>query len=102
MGATTHALSSATSLSAACPDGRSARNLRHGWRSPYRHVAIWSRAESVGFAPGEPAAKLVGVQVVGVAGVTGQVGDGCELGGRESVGLERQQDGRGHDMLPAI
>ncbi len=57
------------------------------------------RIQPVGFAPGEPTAQLVGVQVVGVAGVPGEVGDGGQLGRRESVGLERQQSGGGHGVL---
>jgi hypothetical protein len=36
--------------------------------------------EPIRLAPGEPAAKLVGVQLMGVAGVPGQVGDGRQLG----------------------
>jgi hypothetical protein len=57
--------------------------------------------EPVGFAPGEPAAQLVGVQLVRVAGVPGQVGDSRQLGRRHRVRLERQQDGVRHGMLPA-
>jgi hypothetical protein len=39
------------------------------------------RVEPVRLAPGEPPAQLVGVQMVGVAGVPGQVRDRGELGG---------------------
>ena len=38
------------------------------------------RVELVGFAPGEPTAKLVGVQLVRVAGVPGEIGHCGQLG----------------------
>ena len=38
------------------------------------------RVEPIRLAPGEPAVKLVRVQLVGAAGVPGQVGDGRQLG----------------------
>jgi hypothetical protein len=56
--------------------------------------------ESVGLAPAEPLAQLVGVQGVGTPGVPGEVEHGGQLGGGHRGGLERQQSGRtGHGSL---
>ena len=60
----------------------------------------FERVQAIGLAPAEPPPKLVGVQAVGVARVPGQVGDRRLLRRRHRVGLERQQDGVRHGMLP--
>ena len=49
------------------------------------------RVQPVALAPGEPALELVGVQVVSVAGVPGQVGDRGELRSRHCGGLVRSR-----------
>ena len=50
------------------------------------------RVEPIRLAPCEPAAELVGVELMGVVGVPGQVGDSRQLRRRHRVRLERQQD----------
>jgi hypothetical protein len=44
-----------------------------------RPLDTFQRIEPVGFAPGEPAAQLVGVQGMGAPGVPGQVGHRRQL-----------------------
>jgi hypothetical protein len=58
------------------------------------------RVRAVGLAPLEPPAQLVGIQVVRASGIPGQLGDRRQLAARHRVGLERQQDGVRHGMLP--
>jgi hypothetical protein len=60
------------------------------------------RVEGVGLTPGEPAAELVGVQLVSVPGVPGQVGHRSLLGRGHRIGLEPKKHGRGHDSNLAI
>jgi hypothetical protein len=57
------------------------------------------RVEGVALAPGEPPAKLVGVERVGVTRVPGQVRDSRQLGRRHRVGLEREQGSVRHGNL---
>jgi hypothetical protein len=59
------------------------------------------RVEAMGLAPAEPAAELVGVQTMGVAGVSGQVGNGRQLSRAHLVWPERHQRGVRHGWAPA-
>lgn len=54
------------------------------------------RVQAVGFAPGEPAAQLVGVQLVGVTPVPGEVRHRGGLGRRHRLGLVGEGDGGRH------
>ena len=55
--------------------------------------------QDVDLAPREPLPQLVGVQAVGVPGVTGQVGHRRQLRSRHRRGLEREKGGRtGHGV----
>src|SRR5689334_15705020 len=55
------------------------------------------RIEPAAFAPLEPASQLVGIQLVGMAGIPSQERYRGELCRGHRLGLERQQDRFGHD-----
>ena len=69
-------------------------------RSARRSTKWRAGTEPHSLTPAEPPPKLVGVQAVSVARVPVQIGDRRQLRRRPRVGLERQQDGFRHGMLP--
>jgi hypothetical protein len=60
------------------------------------------RVQTIGLAPAKPAAKLIGVQRLGVAGIAGKLGDRGQLGRAHRLRLERQQRCSRHEALPSI